>query len=547
MATETEEQRGVTKPPISLASERILEYFGSSQSAAGIYVTPQKAMMCSPVFQAVNLITSDVARLPMEVKQVTPDGRGSNLAMRHPLYKVLRRWTGESTPNIWISRLLGHALLYGNGYTRIIWRGARVEALRWYKREQVKPNWKGGRFFYEVMNDPEKDGTGAYEWVQPDDMVHIQGLTLDEFGGLSIVDFARETIGRHLAAEGFTSDFFNNDARPVGYFQHPAQMSQEAQERFMASMERRHQGVGNRWRSALLEEGMQYNAVGINPKDALLLELMDFGVDDVARFFNLPPHKLGSDKKVSYNSLEQENKAYFDSTLGHWVSRIECELNAKLLLDPEIDDGYFIQARIDDWNRADTAARYQAYSVAIQWGIMSRNEVRQIEGMNPYEGGDEYLTPLTHGSPADPMEDEPADEEELPADTPPPDTRQRVILRDLLIDRMEAAARLLVNSLTRAVKRESNFLAQINSLRDKHGAAVQGMITAAATAGGADCHDIADRMFGRTIDLMLSASECSPDLLPARVADAGESLRQWCVDTATDLIFGDHDNGNAND
>lgn len=498
--------------------------------------------MCSPVWAAVDQITSDVAKLPMPVKRLADDGRTRTIEKTHPVHTLLNRWNGRETPNVWTQRMLGHALLYGNAYSEIIWRGDRITGLHWYRRDQVEPYWENGQLVYLVQRDQRKDGDGNMVRIVPENMFHLHGLTLDEYGGLSIVDFARNTIGRHLAGEHYTDDFFSNDATPSGWFEHPDAMSEPAQERFMQGVVARHGGAGNRHKFGILEEGMKFNPVGISPRDAMLVEMLDWSVKDVARFFGIPPHKLGDASKANYNSLEQENQAYFDSTLGKWCCRLESEANYKLFLDSEIQDGYFTEIAIDRLRRADTAARFASYAIALQWGIMNRNEVRQFEGLNPFDGGDEYLTPATHvvlgDDPAEPADDDAPDPE------PPPmasvdDERSRALLRDLLRDRLGAAARLLGNSAARAAKRETNYLAAINQLETKHDAAIHGMVlpAVAAIAGDGTIDAVKRQLYQRAAELFVEASECSPDRLSERVSDAAEQLQLFVGELATDLVY----------
>lgn len=542
------EIRSIHNPAVPLTSSMILEYLGGgSRSRSGANVNAKTALSTSPVWQAVTLISGDISRLPWMTYKERADG-GKTVAKEHPVYKLLKhRVNNRLTTNIWLSRMLGQALLYGEAFSLIRWRGSKVTGLHWLSKSQVEPWWEDGEFYYLVQYELNKDGRSDMARVSPDSMFHLQGLTLNEFGGLSLIDYARNAIGRHLTSEGWSDDFFANVAVPPGWFEHPGEMSAEAQERFLARVQNRHAGEGKRWRLGILEEGMKYNTAGVSPEDALLVEFLQWGVKDVARYFNIPPHKLGDDARVNYNSLEQENKAYFDSTLGQWVSRLECEANFKLFLDSEIDDGYYTEFSQDAWNKADTAARFQAYAIALNWGILSRNEVRVRENYNPYEGGDEYLTPLTHLPPEEPedLEDleDPKDPEDPKAEpeNKPPAEAARSALRDVLRDQLESAARLLSNAAVRAAKREGNFLAAINGLEERHGAAVLGKIAAALDALGCErgtSERVASRIFGEAVDRMLAASECPADRLAVRVADAGEALRLYCGSLANELVYG---------
>lgn len=551
MAKKKAAKRSIHNPAVPISGKSILEYLGAwGESSSGVRVTPKTALTLSPVWQALDIITSDVSRTPFLTYRSTANG-GKERAQDHPVYRILRRSTGEMTSNLWLARVLGHALLYGNGYSRVLWRGTRIRGLEWLHRDWVEPIWDNGTMYYLVQY-PQKRG-GQTVRIPKSDMFHLQGLTLDDMGGLSLVDYARNTFGRQMAAEIYGDDFFKNNAVPSGFFEHPGEMSDEAQKRFLSAVEQRHGGAGKRWKLGILEEGMKYNAIGVDPVDALLIDQLKLGVMDVARFFNLPPHKLGDSSRVNYNSLEQEEKSYFGSSLGKWLSRFEFEANDKLFLDSEIEEGYFAEFLQDAWNKADTATRFAAYAVAINWGIMSRNEVRLRENLNPYDGGDEYLTPLTHQQPdamdsgsndgnADDsqpgVEDTPSDEAAQADATQSP--RAIILARDLLRPAIWDATRHAFNVVDRRWKRYPNFLECVNKLRLEHQQQVAAKMAtsfrAIVSKDEARLQDAVACVFSAVEEHMLRACECQPQELAARVKATQEPLRVWAEQFATELV-----------
>lgn len=541
-----DEAKSINNPAVPLTGKAILEYLGwGNKATSGVQVTPRNALTVSPVWQAVNVITSDVSRTPFLTYRER-EGGGKERAIGHPVYRLLRRNSGDMTSNLWISRMLSHALLYGNGYSRIHWRGSTIQRLEWLHRDWVEPKWENGKYYY-LVHYPFERGDNMVR-IPKDDMFHLVGLTVDDLGGLSLVDFARNTIGRQMAAELFGDDFFSNSAVPSGFFKHPGEMSEDAQQRFLAHVMQRHAGAGKRWKPAILEESMEYQAVGVSPTDALLIDQLKFGVMDVARFFNLPPHKLGDASRVNYNSLEQEEKAYYSSSLGSWLSRFEFEANDKLFVDSEVNQGYFTEFLQDSWLKADTAARFNAYAVAINWGIMSRNEVRLRENLNPYDGGDEYLTPLTHQQPEE--EDPESEAEDTQTEPPEPEDdeedetdamRAVIAAQNLMRASVQNATRLLYNVVSRQWKRHPNFLECINSLRVRYDVQVRGMIApsfrAWVTDDEAALADTVGEVFAAVEEQMLRASECQPQDLQARIAGTAVALAQWSDSYATDLVL----------
>lgn len=366
--------------------------FYSTQS--GITVGPDKALTYSPVWQGLDLITGDVSRARLQVfrRVQSPWGEGKEPNRTHPAYKALRRHTGYMTTDLWLSRLVGSALMYGTGYSQIR-KSTRGLTLEWLHSDQVEPRILKSRKYYIVRRHPERYNGPSEYTVQEEDMFVLTGLTLNELCGLSLVQYARNAIGRMLSAEGYADDYFANGG-PAIIFTHPHRMSQEAQERFISGFSKRHQGQGNRFRVGVVEQGMTTSEVGMSAKDAQMIEAMAWGVKDIARFFNLPPHKLGDDSRTSFNSVEEENRSYLNSSLGKWFTRIEYEANFKLFTD----ENNFCEFKTDMLSKANTVDRWTAHNLAIQMRAKNPNEVRAEENLNPYEGGDQFLNPNIEAS-----------------------------------------------------------------------------------------------------------------------------------------------------
>lgn len=541
-------KRSIQNPAIPLSSSAISAYLGgSAQSRSGETVSWKSALSLSPVWQAVDIITGDIARIHCHVYRDLPDG-GKERATSHPVYNLLRKYTGEMTANLWFIRMVGHALLYGNAYSRIVFDGARVRRLEWLHRDCVEPDFENGEKYYLVRYDPRVHGRSGVERVSESDIFHLHGLTLDEWGGLSLVDFARNAIGRYIAAESFGDDFYRNDATPSGWFQHPGEMSEAAQKRFLELVQARHGGSGRRFRPGILEEGMQFKAAGASPSDALLIEQMEFGVKDVARFFNLPAYKLGDSSKIAYNTAQEENRAYFDSTLGKWVSRLEFESTHKLF-HPITESEYYVEFDQDRWNKASTESRFKSHSIAIQWGFKTRNEVRLEENLNPVDGGDE-LPPMHQlgGAPAaKTTQDDSDNNESLEVDEQNEEDRQNsrdlFAKRDLLADRLGESLRLIGNAALRAAKRPGSFVGSVNDLESRFGSTVRGKLDMAVRVSVGDVvEQVCGDVFRDCENQLLSAAECPAEQLTSRVADTVSAWPEFSRNWATELILGDEIN-----
>jgi len=539
------QKRSIQNPAVPLTGKAIIEYFfGGSKSRSGTTVTTDAALGHSPVWQAVNLLSGDVSKLDLVAyRRLNPRGREE--AINHPAYRLLRHNTGEVTSNIWLQSMMAQALLYGNAYSTIErTTTGRPLVIRFAPTRLVTPHRTHGQVVYQIV---DADNPTKYETHSGDEVFHLRGLTLELLGGLSLVQFARDTIGRNLSMERYGDDFFSGSAVPSGFFKHPGEMSPEAQGRFLEAYRRRHATEGQRFRAGILPEGMDWMAAGITPEDALLVDQLKFGVLEVARIFNLPPHKLGDSSKIAYKSIEEENRAYHDSSLGIWLRRIECESDDRLFTEQEKEtSAYFVEFNRDDLIRADFASRMVGYEKAVMNGIMTRNEARDRLQLNPLDGGDEPIIPLNMQQPSkQPLAGDRADD--------PATLRRRAKQREALVASLGLVAQRVMLWIGGKANNPNNFLAQVNQIGARHQqlardwlAPIMGLIgleygsqddlTAAGT----------QRILSALEESLVEAAECTPEVLPSRVAGLQRSVIAMCERVAGDIFEEVKKDGDAN-
>lgn len=363
------------------------QWLGGSQSDAGVVVNETVALNTLLVVSCVRIISETLASLSIPVYQRLQP-RGRERARRHSLYRVLNRQANpRMTPFTFFERMGGHLSLWGNHYSVIERRKGDVAALWPVHPRYVEPYLtEGGELRYRIQTTRPRD-------LPAKDVLHVPGLAMDGLKGLTPLSMMRQAIGITVAAESYGAKFFGNDARPDLILRHPAQLSAEAQKQLRDSFIERH--GGGRRGVAVLEEGMDISTVGIPPGDAQFLGTRAFQVQELARFFRIPPHMLADvERSTSWGSgIEHQSLGFVVYTMRPWLIRIEQEINRKLFPESEWDK-YYAEFLVDSLLRGDVAARTQFYQSARQWGYMSANDIRELENMNPIEGGDVYLQPM---------------------------------------------------------------------------------------------------------------------------------------------------------
>lgn len=225
------------------------------------------------------------------------------------------------------------------------------------------------------------------------DVVHIRSNTFNGLLGIDLLGSVRECIALAIALQDNAAKFFGNGSRPGGVLEHPASLSEAAQERLRNQIESQ-TGGRNLYRMLVLEEGLKYVAQRSENKDSQFDESRQAQDLNICRVFGVPPHKIGIMSGQPRANVEQDNLSFISETIRPICIRWQQTLNAKLLSAEERDQGFYIEFDLDALADSDLKSRFDSYAVARQWGWLSVNDIREREGLPSIEGGDVYLQPL---------------------------------------------------------------------------------------------------------------------------------------------------------
>ena len=368
----------------------------AAQAASGVPVTSETALRLAPVYACVKVLAETIASLPLLVYQRRPDG-GKTRAPDHPLFDILHR-----QPNAWQTAyefwqmLVWHVALRGNGYAEIVpGRRGPVDQLIPLHPDSVRVMREAsGRLSYEIKpRATQNDAVGAVgktRVLMQGEVLHIRGLSSNGIVGFNPIEVEREAIGMGIAAQDYAARFWRNDSRPGGVLEHPGQLSEEAERAIRDSFVKAQTGV-HRHKPAVLAEGMKFNPIGVTNKDAQFLEIRQFSAVDVARIWRMQPHKIGILDRATFSNIEQQSIEFVVDTITPWLIRIEQAISRDLILAPKV---FFAEFLVEGLLRGDSAARASFYNTLIQAGVMTRNEARIRENLNPLPGLDAPLQPL---------------------------------------------------------------------------------------------------------------------------------------------------------
>jgi HK97 family phage portal protein len=388
------EKRSIENPstPLSAADDWLYDALGAVRASSGVNVNRETALTYAAWWRGVNLISGDVAKLPVHVYR--SQGGIKYPDTEHPAYFLLRRSPNRDMSAFHFRRvMMSHKLSEGNAYAYIDRDGAgrpiELIPLAPHRTYPVRANGHLSYVTELITGEPRK--------IPAENMLHYKGLSFDGLVGYNVIRKARESLGLGMAFDSYGSILFRNGTSVGVVLEHPGRLSPQSKKNLRESWERMHAGLENSHKTAILEEGMKASKLGMSAKDAQLLDERKFQIREVALWFGVPPHKLGDMSAASYNSLEQENQDYLSSAIDPHLVEIEQEDDRKLLTETQRKRGtHLVEFDRKALIRADMGARAAYYHNGLSDGWLNRDEVRAEEGYNPIPDGDgcKYFMPL---------------------------------------------------------------------------------------------------------------------------------------------------------
>lgn len=357
-------------------------------TAAGVSVNESSCLKFSPVFAAVRKISETIASLPLITYR--EGEKGKKRETKHPLYPILHHRPNPEMTRIQMEEAqMAHRLLWGNSYSHIqqdlLGRPIALWPLDPSRIKVTRPDVNGPLVYEYLLTD---NGEKVYfpSW----EILHIAGLGFNGISGYSVISLAREGIATGLAYEEYSARFFSNNATPAGFLEIPGVVDEQTKKTIRQDWYGTYGGVSKSQLIGIIGQGMKFNPVSVQARDAQFLESRKFTVTEVCRWFNIAPHMIFDLERSTNNNIEQQSLESVIYTFRPWCVRIEQAIQNKMIIDDDIT----VEHRLEGLLRGDTASRTAYYMAGRQWGWLSINDIRELENMELIDGGDDYLQPM---------------------------------------------------------------------------------------------------------------------------------------------------------
>lgn len=373
--------------PISLTDGSFWAAWNGTQSTSGQNVTPDSAMQLSAVWACTRLISETIATLPLSMYEKTSAGK--RVASQHPLQMVIHDQPNtDSTASVFWESMIAAMLLRGNGRAEKLMAGDRLVGLQFLDPKRLMPSRRGDgtkEWRYTEKNGKQRVIPNSRIW-------RIPGFSLDGEDGVSVIQYGANVFGAAQGADTAAAKTWENGLLQTVYYKMERVLKPEQRAEFRENL-KEITGAINAGKSPLLEGGMSADTIGINPNDAQLLESRGFSVEEICRWFRVPPFMVGhSEKSTSWGSgIEQQMIGFLTFTLAPWLRRIEQAIS-KDLLTPAERLRYYPKFSVEGLLRADSAGRSAFYTAMVNNGILTRDEVRELEDREPMGGNAAVLT-----------------------------------------------------------------------------------------------------------------------------------------------------------
>lgn len=380
-------QASQQKTPVGIDTQDLLKALGGL-SSSGKTVSTDKALQLSAVWSCVRLLSESISTLPLKIYQYQADG-SRVIAKDHPAYRVLcRRPNAEMTPSRFMLMVVASICLQGNAYIEKRYIGGKLVSLQPLLPQLVTvKRLDNGLLDYQCV-----DQWGKNRPIPVKNMMHIRGFGLDGIVGLTPIQMGRNILGSAIATDETAAKIFRNGLLASGFLSSKTALTKEQREKLRGYLNA-FISSENAGKLMILENDLTYNGISMNPEDAQLLQSRSWSIEEICRWFRVPPFMVGhADKQSSWaSSVEGMNMQFLTNTLRPLLVNIEQEINRCLL---DSDDDYYAEFSVEGLLRADSAGRAAYYTTALQNGWMSRNDVRRLENLPPIEGGDIYTVQL---------------------------------------------------------------------------------------------------------------------------------------------------------
>jgi len=358
-------------------------FLGGATTKNGTAVSSSSAKTLSAFYNGITILCNDYAKLPKFVIKKEGDARKKDTS--HPLNKLIdQRPSPLMSAFNYDSIMMQCAILKGNAYSEIVRNAAGKAISREYINEVDTPvtvKKFDGKLYYEFDN----------RILEAKDIEHVIGFTENGITGVGVVTYAAKSLGVALSSQEFAEEYYASRGIGMAVVTSSKEIKNEAKIRYGDAIQARLNSSAN-YKVSVIDEAGSFQHIKLTPQESMFLETNKLAVQEVARWLNIPPHKLKDTENSNYSNMESQNIDHVSNSLLPWSIKFRQEKNYKLFTDAEKNRGYQIKHNTNSLLEADKKTQAAFLSTMIYAGVYTRNEVRNLFDLNELDGLSDPLT-----------------------------------------------------------------------------------------------------------------------------------------------------------
>ncbi len=350
-----------------------------------VFSTTKNPLSLVPVYASIKIISQSISIADLELYKKTENGR--KLLPNHKLTKLFQAPFLDMTYFNWMQMMMLQLAGYGNAYALIIrdmnYNVKELVPLEW-DMVTVMKDFNANTYWYQVTHNSKTF------IVFPENMLHYKLFSSNGLEGLSPISLHKATLDSLGAETDYLSSFYDKAANISGTIESTG-VNQKQIDSIKSKFESKYGGSSNAGKTVILPNGMTYKQLKLlSPMDANYIETAKLNRSDVAVIFGIPLALLGDLSQATFSNITELNRSFYKMTIAPYFKAIADENSMKLLNENEKSSTYF-EFNPDILLSAGKKDRYETYAIGIRNGIVTRNEVRQLENLEEIDGLNEIL------------------------------------------------------------------------------------------------------------------------------------------------------------
>ena len=366
-----------------LSNSSYFGWLGGATTKQGTPVSSASAKTLSAFYNGITILCNDYAKLPKYV--IKKDGEDRKKETSHPVNKLVAK-----RPNAFMSAfnydsiMMQCAILKGNAYSEIKRNASGVVVSREYINETDTPvivkKWQG-KLYYQF------DG----KVLEGKDIEHVIGFSENGITGVGVVTYAAKSLGVALSSQEFAEEYYASRGIGMAVVTSSKEIDSDAKKRYGDAIQGRLNSSEN-FKVSVIDEAGSFQHIKLTPQESMFLETNKLAVQEVARWLNIPTHKLKDTENSNYSNMESQNIDHVSNSMLPWSMKFRQEQDYKLFSNAEKAKGLQIKHNTSSLLEADKKTQAAFLSTMIYAGVYTRNEVRALFDLNNIAGLSEPLT-----------------------------------------------------------------------------------------------------------------------------------------------------------